>query len=37
MKIEQRQLVWRLLWCAAAIAITVGAASIVAGWTGPLS
>jgi hypothetical protein len=37
MKIEQRQLVWRFVCTAAAIAITVSVAVIVARWTGPLS
>jgi hypothetical protein len=37
MKTEQQQLLWRFVCSAAAIAITVGVATIVARWTGPLS
>jgi hypothetical protein len=37
MKAEYRGLVWRFIGCAAAIALTVGVATLVARWTGPLS
>jgi hypothetical protein len=36
MKTEQRRLFWRFIGSVAAIALTVGAAGLLARWTGPL-
>jgi hypothetical protein len=36
MKDEQQRLVWRFIGSAAAIAVTVGVATAVALWMGPL-
>jgi hypothetical protein len=36
MKTEQRRLFWRFIGSAAAIAVTVGVATLMARWTGPL-
>jgi hypothetical protein len=36
MKTEQRQLVWRFFGSLAMIAATVGVATVVSHWTGPI-